>query len=263
VEPRYLDAGANPPAGVALYYYLREQAETPVTLEITSSDGTLLRRISENVPSQAGLNRYLWNMRLPGAPLVEDKSIDPWRREDGPLVLPGTYHARLTVGDRELKQEFEITPDRRPGASASAGDLRAQFDLLCEILAKIGTANELVNRIDSLRSQLSAWVERGDVVRQPAETLRTTLDALRGRLIDVHYPEAQLHAMGIQEKLNALFEFVDSTDAAPPRQGRDVFTELSARLDAAVTEFDQQIRPQVVALNAAIRNAGLDFVEVK
>ncbi len=55
-------------------------------------------------------------------------------------------------------------------------------------------------------------------------------------LIDVHYPEAQLHAVGLQEKLNALFEFVDSADYAPARQASQVLDELRAgRIQASTS----------------------------
>jgi hypothetical protein len=87
--------------------------------------------------------------------------------------------------------------------------------------------------------------------------LQAELQSLNNILIDVHYPEAQLYGIGLQEKLNALFEFVDSADYAPPRQAHDVLAELSARFDVAKERFDREVRPRVTAVNEAIQAVGM------
>jgi hypothetical protein len=155
---------------------------------------------------------------------------------------------------------LEIVSD--PRVSATPDDLRAQFDLLQTILEKIGTANQLINHIGILQSQVGAWESwtadhpQASPLRSTAEPLKRELAALKERLIDVHYPEAQLYGVGIQEKLNALFEFVDSADYAPPGQAREALADLTSRLDAAVECFDREVRPRLAALNEAIRELG-------
>jgi hypothetical protein len=66
--------------------------------------------------------------------------------------------------------------------------------------------------------------------------------------------------VGLQEKLNALFEFVDSADYAPPQQAREALDDLSVRLDAAAERFEREVRLVIAALNDALRAAGIDFV---
>jgi photosystem II stability/assembly factor-like uncharacterized protein len=268
-QPHYLDAGSNPAMGVLIHYYLREEPQSEVTLEILSADGqTALRSFSSaetpgqpTLPKASGINRFAWNMRLPGAPRVADDRLDPWQRDDGSMVLSGSYQVRLTVEGQSQVQSFEIVPD--PRLSASPDDLRAQFDLQNAILERIAMVNQLINRVGMLEGQLGAWRSwisdhpQVEAIRATAEPLETELTVLKGRLIDVHYPEAQLHAVELQEKLNALFAFVDSADYAPPRQAHDAFSDLSARLDAVVEDFERKVRPGASAFNQAIQQAGI------
>jgi photosystem II stability/assembly factor-like uncharacterized protein len=258
----YLDAGDSPTPGVHIAYYLREAPAGPVTLEILSADGeTVLRRFSgSNVPSAAGVNRCVWNMRVGGAPRLLDESLDPWQRDDGPMVLSGGYQARLIVDGQPFVQSFEIVPN--PLTRTSEEGLREQFELLGTILEKIAEINVLVNRVSRLQQQVATWEEWTadldvDAVRDSLAALKTDLDSVKRRLVDVHYPEAQLYANALQEKFNALYEFVDSADFAPPQQGREVLADLSARLDAVVEDFDGQVLPRVGVLNNAFRDANI------
>ena len=269
----YLDAGTNPPAGASILYYLRDEPAAPLQLDVLDAGGQLVRSFTSEsrpgqpqLPAQAGLNRFIWNLRQPGAPRVTDEPIDPWQRDDGPMVLPGQYQLRLQVDGQTLEQSFELVPD--PRQLAALDDLRAQQALLGAILAKIGQVNTLVNRLDELGAQLAAWgrwtAERADAaeLRRQFESLEATVGSRRGRLIDVHFPEAQLYTTGLQEKLNALFEFVDSTDAAPAQQAHAVFDDLCQRLDAELHTIDQELRPQLAALNAQIQQAGIPALPV-
>jgi hypothetical protein len=268
-ERHYLDAGSSPPAGVIVQYYFRDPPEGSVTLDVLSVDGqTLLRSFSsDEVPgwprlsAGAGMNRFVWNMRLPGAPRLADESLDPWQREDGPMVLSGQYQVRLSAEGQSWTQPFEIVPD--PRLSVAPDDLRSQFELLQRILELIATANTMINRIGALQTQVTTWEgwtadhPQSESVRAASGPLQSALASLKDRLIDVHYPEAQLHAIGLQEKLNALFEFVDSADYAPPQQAREVLADLSTRLDRLVEEFERDVRPKVAAFNATILAAGV------
>jgi hypothetical protein len=203
-------------------------------------------------------------MRLPGAPRIADDSLDPWQRDDGPQVLSGVYHVRLAVDGRTFVQSFEIVPD--PRLTVTAEELRSQFDLLCLVLEQISRANRLINQLGTLQAQVQTWRSwtaehpGRDSIREAAQPLEESLSALKERMIDIHYPEAQLHAIGIQEKLNALFEFVDSANYPPPRQAQEVFDQLTTRLQAVVDEFDREVPPLVAGLNGAMAEAGVALI---
>jgi hypothetical protein len=240
-----------------IQYYLRDR---PVTLEILSRDEQATLR-SFSPEATGGLNRYVWNMRLPEPWPIAEKGLDAWQRDDGALVLSGTYRVRMTVDGHTQSQPLLIVPD--PRISASPDDLQNQFDMLEVIGAKIGTVNELINRIATLQEQLAAWRKwtadhpRRSVFEEAGQLLQSDLDSVKNILIDVHYPEAQLHAVGLQEMLNALFEFVDSADYAPPQQAREALADLSGRLEVVRSRLDHEVLPKVTAVNEAIQAVGI------
>ena len=212
-ENLLLDSGKNPPYGVVVQYYLAQPAKN-AALAFLDEKGRELRSYPD-APAQAGVNRFLWNRRLPGVPNVAAKDLEPWHRADGPMVVPGRYSVRLTVDGESRTQPFEILPDPRIKTKPAA--LRQQFDFLETILATLGRVNTMINEIDASGSTEAA--------------------AIRGKLIDVNYSQAQLWASGLHEKLNALFDTVDSGDFPPSRQAREVYAALAAEADGLAARW--------------------------
>ncbi|HUZ03031.1 MAG TPA: hypothetical protein VMU89_22025, partial [Thermomicrobiaceae bacterium] len=262
-----LEAGANPPQGVVIQYYVDRAPARGVALSVLDASGRELRRFTDDdgVTARVGMNRFVWNMRLPGAPKVEGAELEPWQRMDGPLVLPGGYRVRLELDGRALEQAFEIEPDPRVRSiPTTPADLAAQFDFLQEVLSALATVNQTINRADALLTQARAWQRRvgaqAPAVSKAAEELERELVAIRGELIDVNMRQAQLWPSGLHEKLNALFDSVDSADYAPPRQAREVFAVLTGQLDALTRRFDAAAGERAGALNGAIAAAGIPVV---
>jgi hypothetical protein len=252
-----LTAGANRPAGVLIQYFLRD-ASQKAELRISDAKGEEVRSFTEGVPRIAGMNRFLWNLRLPGASRVEGEKLDPWHRDDGPLALPSQYRVVLEVDGATLTQPFEIRRD--PRVQTSDEDLRAQFEMLLQIRDRLSETNDLVNQIESARRHLSLWMEakgdEGRAVRAAAEELEADLGALEKELIDVNMRQAQLYPSGLHEKLNALFDAVDSADYAPTQQAREVFARLTDQLGDVSSRVAALMHEGGSRLNAAINSAG-------
>ena len=263
---QFLDAGRNPPAGIVVHYHLPDPPPREVTLAFLDAGGRELRRfdsIRDGLPAKAGINHFLWNRRLAGAPMVLAKDLEPLSRSDGPMVVPGRYRVRLTAGEHSQTHEFDLLSD--PRVKATAGDFEAQFKFLNEILARLVTVNTTVNDIDALLEQVTSLTRRiGDgaesaPLREAANELRAELAAIRCALID-NWSLAQLGACGLHEKLNALFDTVDSGDFAPARQAREVFAMLSEQLDALLARMREARERLLPALNRAAAKAKLSFI---
>ena len=216
------------------------------------------------MPSRAGVNHFLWNRRLPGAPNALGKDLEPINRTDGPMVVPGRYAVRLTLGERTQTQAFDILPD--PRIKTSASDLLAQFVFLKQILAKLVIVNTTLNEIDATLEQLSILTRRtkerarSALLRRQASALHVELAAIRCALIDVNCSQAQLWACGLHEKLNALFETVDSGDFAPAQQTRDVFAAVCDQLEVLLARWRHARVRLLPALNRVAAKAKLPVV---
>lgn len=260
----HLDSGQNPPNGVSIYYYLAQPAGK-VSLALLDAKGRELRRFID-VPAATGLNRFVWNRRLPGTSTPLAKDLEPVPRADGPLVLPGRYAVRLTVDGRKETQAFEIEPD--PRVTASRADLEEQIALLSGIIDKLETVNTTINAVDVLRDQLAALERRmGNgaapaKLRRSANDLRSELESIRGALIDVHYSQAQLWPSALHEKLNALFDTVDSGDRRPARQMQEVFAHLSGMLDKILKRWRVAHQAAFPRLEAAAKAARLPAISL-
>jgi uncharacterized membrane protein YccC len=192
------------------------------------------------------------------------KDLEPLNRNDGPMVVPGRYSVRLTVGERSQTHLFDILPD--PRIKTSAGDLEAQFLFLKAILGKLVTVNATINAIDAMQEQMANLARRMEgrarsaTLRRASSELRDELAAIRGALIDVNYSQAQLWGSKLHEKLNALFDTVDSGDFAPARQTREVFALVSAQLDTLLARWRKVCERLVPALNRTAAKAKLPVI---
>ncbi|HEU5424205.1 MAG TPA: glycosyl hydrolase, partial [Nitrolancea sp.] len=190
----FLDAGQNPPHGVIVTYAFAQAPEGEVTLTFLDAQGQEIRTFSSEKPKKAeegpapasesmpddaeqglieggelpedeekkeprvakdaGLNRFVWDLRYPGPTKVPgDKSTESY--QEGPKVVPGSYGVRLSAGGQNREASFQIVED--PRVAATQQDLQAQFDLLLQIRDKLSRTHEAINTIRNLSSQAGEW----------------------------------------------------------------------------------------------------------
>ena len=257
--PQFLNAGQNPRSGIMFHYYLEEQPTAPVSLHIRYPDGALVRSFSD-LDAAAGLNRFYWNLRFPGAVDVDDE-LKSWERPDGPLVVPDQYRAELVLSDETFACDFEALADPRLETTPQA--FQQQLTTLLEIRDRLSQNNELINRLLALKNQLQSWTARTDdsSVGATAEAILAEIEGILPALINVGIAEAQLYPSGLHEKFNALFDSVDSADYAPPQQAHQVLEQLSAELDRRIEHVKTALAQKIGAFNEAIQAAGLPSVD--
>jgi photosystem II stability/assembly factor-like uncharacterized protein len=218
------------------------------------------------VPKNAGGNRFVWNLKYPDSVKIEGYVAG----EDalaGPVAAPGHYYVRLQVGDQTYTQPFEVRKD--PRITTSDADLRAQFDLLLAIRDRLSEVHDGINAIRSIRKQTEEWETRTkdheihDQVASAAKELRDKLLALEGELTQVKAKvrsDTMDHPIKLNAKVAALASVVSSGEAAPTRQARQVFDELSARVAAELQRLREVIDSDVAAFNTLIREASIPAI---
>ena len=257
IDRRFLDAGANPPSGVRVWYWLKDKPEGEVTLTFLDSSGEEIKIYSSAVKdedddsreprmsAEAGMNRFDWNMRYSGANKVpDDKTTEDSLR--GPLAPPGSYGVRLTVGDQSQIETFEMVKD--PRVAATQEDFDEQFELLVKLRDKLSETHDNINRLRSARSQVEEWTSRAKgtpaetPVADAAEALKTKLNDVEAVLIQTEYKGARdrLHLpVRWNAKLAGLVPVVAAADFRPPQQAYDVFAHFSETLDGHFASLQQ------------------------
>ncbi len=112
----FLNGGGNPSGGVTIDYYLK-QAPSEAGLTILDGKGGVVRQFSSqgqgnsSLSAEAGTNRFIWDMRYPGAreiPMPSGYVPSEYPRAQAPVGAPGHYTARLSVGGQTYEEPFEI-----------------------------------------------------------------------------------------------------------------------------------------------------------
>ena len=225
----YLAAGANPPRGVSVTYLLDGESSDEVKLAFLDSDGNLIKQFSshsengQKAPTEAGMNRFVWDMRYPGAEGATSM--------EGPIAPPGDYQVRLTVGDSTHVRPFRIYKDSR--VPVSEEDLQAQFDMLIRIRDTIEETNAAVAKIREMRGGIDESTDN-------ASGLKQALSSVEEQLITILGPNPQKPPPArLGPKLVSLSEVVASGDFPPTTQACQVFDKVSAEVRAQLERLRQ------------------------
>ena len=281
---RYLDAASNPPDGVVVTYYLKQDPESEVKLTFLDSKGHVINSFSsgssDDTPSEdtgepriaasPGANRFVWDMRYPGAlELTGDNLIQ--RTHSGPLAPPSRYQVRLAVGDLTYEQSFEILKD--PRISATDADLESQFALLVDIRDKLSETHGAVSKIRSIREQIDAWVRRAEG-KSGSEALIQSADALKKKLTSiedelVQRPDrpwvsrrarAALKIRVLDGRLGDLADTVAISYTAPNRQSNAVFREVSQLVEVQLEGLRKAIDKDLAAFSSQLAELDVPLV---
>jgi photosystem II stability/assembly factor-like uncharacterized protein len=288
---RGMIAGANPPAGAVIWYYLKDEPAGEVTLAILDGAGKPVKKFSskaaeessaatpdeDELPARAGsrvqaekgLNRFVWDLRYPDASRFPGMIM--WSgNTSGPRAVPGTYQVKLTVGGKTMTESFQLLKD--PRIPTTQGDFQKQFDLLMKIRDKLSEVHKAIINIRDVRKQVDDYATR--VAGQPNSTpIVDSSKSLKAKLISIEEELYQTKNQSNQDPLNypirlnnklaALAGVVASADAAPTDQSYSVYEDLTGRIDAQLEKLKQVIASEVPAFNRLVKEKEVPAVIVK
>jgi photosystem II stability/assembly factor-like uncharacterized protein len=264
--------GQNPPFGAVVHYVLPagldEEDADEVKLEFLDADGEVLRSFSSQEPEKrapspwrrffpemaepplldvrAGANRFVWNLALPDAGLVDDAVL--WGWPGGPTVPPGSYQVRLKVGEFTETANFDVVRDPRTNIAQAAFD--EQYALAREIWQALTRCHETIERIRDVRGQIEAVSAHEDeeAITEKAEEITTDLTAIEGKLTQLKNESSQ-DVLNFQPQIdNQLLNLQSAVESAlgpPNASSREVFALLEAELDGYVAELEAVIAEQL------------------
>ena len=228
-----------PTTGVLIDYYLPKEFRSEVQLEILNankqsvasilSDSTKIKSSKEEVENMGlsmtfsyfdakletkkGINRFQWDMRQKGA--WSDK--ESRRYKNGPVVPPGNYIAKLTVGEKTLEQPFEILVDPR---LAEEG---IDNTIILDHLAFENKVLDLLTEARKFQSELEAQIKKtkGD----EKASLETVLKEIKND--EGAYPQQMLVA-----QISYLSYIVGGADKVPGNEEVERLKELQQQFNS-------------------------------
>lgn len=273
-------AGQNHPGGVTVHFIVKDTTKAEVTLEFLQTDGKLIKKFSTKPDlkakeekltlKQPGMNKFNWNMRYPDADRFDGLIL--WASSlSGPRALPGTYKLRLTVNGKYMETDFEILKD--PRSTGTDADLKAQFDFLQEVIAKVSETHTAIKKIRTAREQINRAI---DPIKDQKEAMKDVLDKAKAIQDDMKKIEEALYQtknrsgqdplnfpIRLNNKLAHLNSLAGSGNFRPTDQMIAFKQEITAEIDAQLAALDKIFKQDVPAFNAVVKQKNIDAVVLK
>ena len=280
--------GQNPASGAVVYYSFAAKPKEDITLEFLDASGNLLKKFSskappkveqpsaeeeefiplragsEKAPTEAGLNRFVWDLRYPDAATFP--GLIMWAASvRGPLISPGTYQVRLTADGKTQTQKFDVRKD--PRLSTTPQEYARQLELARQILDKLTAVNQAVIDIREIRKQLNDYTAR---VKDPkvvdaAKTLSKKLTNVEEELYQTKNRSSEdplNFPVKLNNKLAALEGVVESSDNAPTTQSSMVYEDLATQVNVQLAKYKQLSTADLAAFNRLVREQNVPAVVV-
>jgi hypothetical protein len=271
----------NPPDGAILDYWLRDDVQSPVTLEILDARGKSLRRFSSADPlnppdlskinatpdwyaaptplkAGAGLHRFVWDLRYLAPLALRGDDVS------GVWVLPGRYTVRLVVDGKTYSQPLTVRND--PRVKATSSDLARQQALAFKIQTQRDELADAVKEVSSILKQVTVVEPKA-----PAE-LAAKLRAFEAQitaLTELHavapgygQPGSSPERVGslayVAAAFDALQPAVENADSSPTPDALKGYAEQKRKAGAAIADWQRLKAGTLPALNVALQQAGLE-----
>ncbi len=296
--PATATIGKNPAGGVVVYYSLKAKPTTDLVIEFFDTNGKSVRKFTGKLPrpgaggggaatpapapagegegfgaappqvsADAGLNRFVWDMRYTEA--VRFPGMILWAGETrGPKVVPGTYQVKLTVDGSTMSETFEVKAD--PRLTTSAAEYAKQLDLSLKIRDKLNETHNAIIQIRDVKKQVDDLVKR---VGTQSKSIADAGAALTKKLTEVEEALYQTKNQSSQDPLNfpirlnnklaALGGVVSQSEAPPNEQSYAVYDELVAEINAQLSKLAQIMKTDVPAFNQLVRDQNIPAIVVK
>ncbi|MEL7045593.1 MAG: hypothetical protein AAGL66_11300, partial [Pseudomonadota bacterium] len=235
-----------PGPALVIDYLLPEGGTESVMLEIYNADGELVNAYrslpaegagdavveedmgmnsvtyieKQGLTTQAGLNRFRWDMRARGA-WHEDEDR---RYGSGPLLPPGSYELRLSSDGIEKTAQASIVVDPRSAAiGVSVDDIAAQYALSVQI-------RDLLDAARRMADDLEVELEVGGLDADREAKINAVLDVLN-TAPGTYMPP------GLIAQIGYLYRMLDHADQAPGGEATARYTELQGLYESAIAEL--------------------------
>jgi len=214
------------------------------------------------VPRKAGINHFTWDGRYPGAKTFEGMVL--WSGNTaGPLAVPGTYQARLTVNGKSYTEKFEIKKDPRID-SITVADLAEQFSLALKVRDRLTEADEMVILIRELKKQMDDRFKKDSTLQSAFDTFRGKLSAVEEEVYQVRNRSGQdplNFPIKLNNKIAALGASIERGDGKPTAASYEVFKLLSDRLAEQKTKLDAALKTDLPAVNKLLADRQLEALK--
>jgi photosystem II stability/assembly factor-like uncharacterized protein len=271
-------AGTNHAGGVAVNYFIKKENEKDtIALSFYDSNDKLIKKYAtkpnkekkeEVLKIKDGNNIFYWNMMYPGAEKVKGMILW-WASLDGPMALPGTYKAELSVNDEKVYQNFNILSN--PTSEATESDMKMQFDFINEINTKMTEIHKALKNVTKVSNQVGV-LKKSLKDKEKYKALLTFADTLVKDLTKIEETLYQTKSKSGQDPLNFpirlnnklahLNSLTRIGNYAPTQQAIDFKNEITKEIDAELVKLNSLFTNGVKELNRKVKESDINLIQL-
>jgi hypothetical protein len=264
---KFIDAGDPKPLGVMMYFRLKSEPKE-VMIEILNANDEVIRTYTKAGMSlnhsgensmNAGLNRFVWDMRIDmvtGIPKRPPTAIRP-------IVNPGKYKARLTVDGESQTQEFELFIN--PKEPYTSEEAKSRFDFWMDIYNEAEGATQKVLKAleqkEIVAEKIKVFKESGakeskiENAEQQSEKVIEVIDTYEGSFVSTGRTLAEIINLPatILSRMAFISTILEQSEGPPNQQTINVFEELKSASVKATAEFDANFKVEMEKLEKLLR----------
>ena len=279
--PQEEATGENPPDGAMIDYYLKDNATGIVSLEITDSQGKVVRKFTSadkpyeipavNIPhywirpqqilsGEKGVHRFVWDLHYtplnerPSYPIsatyknTAPSSTSPW-------VMPGNYTVKLTVNNQTYSQTLTVKMD--PRVKTSSEDLKTQHDLSLQCYEGREKLLNSLEDVDRIQKQFKEAVDmaKSEVVeelKQVDKKILTIAGSARG-----NEPSLKL----INNQLESVFGILQEADMTPTSQVVASANQVLPSVDGILKKWNDLKATDLLVLNKKLKASKMKEIQ--
>ena len=268
------NAGMNPPNGAVINYYLKNMTDsTRVSIEILDKNKKQIKVFStsskdDKIDAGAGMNQFVWNMYYPPADRVDGLIL--WHGTvPGPKAAPGNYYYKIKAGKDSAEGSFVIRAN--PVYNLTQQDYEDQFNFLITVRDKFNEIQKAGKNIRDVRKQLNDFVDKQGKdcpkeIKQLADSINKQMTVIEEALHQTKAKSGQdvlNYPIRLDDKISGLYDFASSGNAAPAKQVKEAYTELSAQADGYLAKLKKIFDEDLVKFNQLVREKSLPVIGLK
>ena len=253
--------GENPPNGAILTYFLGMDGEDEVVIDIHDDKDNPIRTLEGD--ARKGMRRVVWDLRVP-----PPEGVDGAR---GPLVPPGVYRVRLTVGSQSRETEVEVRIN--PVSGISSEELTERFNFLMESRGLVAELTDAGQRAKKIIEQIDKFLEgpgkeAPEPLRRAAEDVLNEAKLVQTELVGPGGRSSFRHP-SLEMQVGRLFAEIDGdavrqgTFHGPTAIQSARMATLKQKAGVELERLEQLIETIVPELNQKIEAAKLPWIRIE
>ncbi len=276
---------ANPPNGATLYYYIKDEVEGPLAIDILDAAGTVVRSYSSEesdfercrlrnadarkIPEfeyptvEQGLNKWNWDLRQENMPCLDKVPLYAGGFS-GPRVVPGTYSVKVTLGDTSQQASFAVHADPRVQASdEEIATLEARVEEVNSLLRHVLGTLEAARKSRSQIQALMADYPDAELLHKAGSRAITAIDGWEDQITQRNHGTLEDEdgwPTMLDGQIHHVLDVMDGSGPPVSAGALERLADLKASWATLEAELQRVTREDIEPINQWARQSGIKYV---